>query len=58
VIIGTADYTATAGTMVFNGIALGTIAALVIYHGLTWLGRLRGGIEPPATPAFIEGDEN
>jgi uracil-xanthine permease len=43
VIVGTADYTATAGSMVFNGIALGTIAALVIYHGLTWIGRLRGG---------------
>lgn len=58
VIVGTADFTATAGTMIFNGIALGTIAALVIYHGLTWLARLRGGVEAPATPAFIEGDEN
>ena len=57
VIIGTADYTATAGSMVFNGIALGTVAALVIYHGLTWLARLRGGVEAPATPAFIDGDE-
>jgi len=57
-IVGTADFTAHAGTMLFNGIALGTIAALVIYHGLTWLSRLRGTTEAPATPAFIEGDEN
>ena len=58
VIVGTADYTATAGSMVFNGIALGTLAALAIYHGLTFISKLRGGIEVPATPAFIEGDED
>ena len=54
-----ADYTAHLGSMLFNGIALGTIAALVIYHGLGWIARLRGGaVETPATPAFIEGDES
>jgi xanthine/uracil permease len=58
-IVGTADFTAHAGTMLFNGIALGTIAALVIYHGLSWIARVRGtAVEAPATPAFIEGDEN
>ena len=57
-IVGTADYTAHLGSMLFNGIALGTIAALVIYHGLSWIVRLRGGVEAPPTPAFIEGDEN
>ncbi len=57
-IVGTADYTAHLGSMLFNGIALGTIAALVIYHGLSWIVRLRGGVETPPTPAFIEGDEN
>jgi xanthine/uracil permease len=58
-IVGTADYTAHLGSMLFNGIALGTIAALVIYHGLGWIARLRGGaVETPATPAFIEGDES
>jgi len=56
-IVGTADYTAHMGSMLFNGIALGTIAALVIYHGLSWIARLRGTSEVPATPAFIEGDE-
>jgi uracil-xanthine permease len=41
-IIGIADYTFTAGTLSFNGIALGTVAAIVIYHLMTWLSRVRG----------------
>lgn len=40
-IIGIADFTFTAGTLSFNGIALGTIAAIVIYHLMTWVGRVR-----------------
>ncbi|WP_062517776.1 uracil-xanthine permease family protein [Demequina gelatinilytica] len=56
-IIGTADFTATAGDMVFNGIALGAIAALAIYHGLGWISR-RAGTHAVASPAFIEGDED
>ncbi|MDY7543204.1 MULTISPECIES: uracil-xanthine permease family protein [unclassified Cryobacterium] len=40
-IIGIADYTFTAGTLSFNGIALGTVAAIVIYHVMTVIGRLR-----------------
>ncbi|WP_062389796.1 uracil-xanthine permease family protein [Demequina iriomotensis] len=56
-IVGTADFTATAGTMVFNGIALGALAALAIYHGLGWIGR-RAGTHAVASPAFIEGDED
>ncbi len=56
-IIGTADYTAQWGTMVFNGIALGTIAALVIYHGLSWVAKVRGTQDqPPTTPALVEAD--
>ncbi|WP_084125352.1 uracil-xanthine permease family protein [Demequina sp. NBRC 110054] len=41
-IVGTADFTATAGSMVFNGIALGSIAALAIFHGLGWIAKVRG----------------
>jgi uracil-xanthine permease len=41
-IIGIADFTWNAGTLSFNGIALGTIAAIVIYHVMAWLGRVRG----------------
>ncbi len=56
-IIGTADYVAVWGKMTFNGIALGTIAALVIYHGLSWLAQKRGTQEtPPTAPALVEAD--
>ncbi|TFC92757.1 MULTISPECIES: solute carrier family 23 protein [Cryobacterium] len=41
-IIGIADYTFSAGTLSFNGIALGTVAAIVIYHLMTWVARVRG----------------
>ena len=40
-IIGIADYTFSAGTLTFNGIALGTVAAIVIYHSMTWVARVR-----------------
>ncbi|MET0713612.1 MAG: solute carrier family 23 protein, partial [Mycetocola sp.] len=41
-IIGIANYTWQFGDVIFNGIALGTIAAIVIYHVMNALGRLRG----------------
>ena len=41
-IVGTADFTAHAGSMTFNGIALGSIAALAIFHILGWVARRRG----------------
>ncbi|MGU3651915.1 uracil-xanthine permease family protein [Mycolicibacterium sp. A43C] len=37
-IIGIADFTWQAGSLTFTGIALGSIAALVVYHGMTLLG--------------------
>jgi uracil-xanthine permease len=50
VIMGTADYTAQLGSdMLFGGIALGTLAALVIYHGLGWIARLRNNADIPET---------
>ncbi|TGD89070.1 nitrate reductase [Mycolicibacterium sp. CH28] len=42
-IIGIADFTWTIGSLTFSGIALGSIAALVVYHGMRGLGVLRGG---------------
>ncbi|BBX10194.1 uracil-xanthine permease family protein [Mycolicibacterium aichiense] len=42
-IIGIADFTWKIGNLTFTGIALGSIAALVIYHGMRALGVLRGG---------------
>jgi uracil-xanthine permease len=37
-IIGIADFTWQAGALTFTGIALGSIAALVVYHGMRLLG--------------------
>ncbi len=47
-IIGIANFTWQAGTLTFTGIALGSIAALVIYHGMRGLTALRGGARHPA----------
>ncbi|SMG25884.1 uracil-xanthine permease family protein [Agreia pratensis] len=41
-IIGIADFTMNLGSVSFNGIALGTVAAIVIYHAMTAVARLRG----------------
>lgn len=41
-IIGIADFTWQIGDLIFTGIALGSIAALVVYHGMRGLGALRG----------------
>lgn len=40
-IIGIGDLTLSAGSMTFTGIALGTIAAVVVYHGMRAIQRLR-----------------
>ncbi len=42
-IIGIADFTWQAGPLTFTGIALGSVAALVIYHGMRGLTTIRGG---------------
>ena len=57
-IIGIADFTWQIGTLTFTGIALGSIAALVIYHGMRLLGVLRGGaVNDPAQPtAPVDGE--
>ncbi|MFC7550602.1 uracil-xanthine permease family protein [Plantactinospora sp. GCM10030261] len=43
VIIGAADYTLSAGDLSFNGIALGSAAAIVVYHVMRLVVRLREG---------------
>ena len=40
-IVGIANFTFEFGSVIFNGIALGTIAAIVIFHLMTLLTRLR-----------------
>jgi len=48
-IIGIADFTLELGPLVFNGIALGSIAAIIVYHLMSGISRLRG-LGEPATP--------
>ncbi|WP_053352288.1 MULTISPECIES: uracil-xanthine permease family protein [Leucobacter] len=42
-IVGIADFGLQIGSVVFNGIALGTIAAVLVYHVMRGLAKLRGG---------------
>ena len=50
-IIGIADFTWTAGDLTFTGIALGSIAALLVYHGMRLLGwRSRSASTEPVEP--------
>ncbi len=51
-IIGIADFTWQAGSLTFTGIALGSIAALLVYHGMRLLG-FRQDREALAGPRFI-----
>jgi NCS2 family nucleobase:cation symporter-2 len=44
-IIGIGDLTLSAGSMTFTGIALGTIAAVVLHHGMRGLEHIRAGRE-------------
>ncbi|CAN5686673.1 solute carrier family 23 protein [soil metagenome] len=57
-IIGIADFTWQIGTLTFTGIALGSIAALVVYHGMRLLGVLRGGAvtDAPHPAAPVDGE--
>ncbi|WP_422934894.1 uracil-xanthine permease family protein [Sinomonas sp. P47F7] len=48
-IVGIADYTWTVGQLSFAGIALGSAAALLVYHGMTALARWRGTVREPET---------
>ena len=49
-IVGIADFTVQYGSVVFNGIALGTIAAIGVYHLMRVLAKLRGGEMQVADP--------
>lgn len=57
-IIGIADFGWQIGSLTFTGIALGSIAALVVYHGMRLLGVLRGGAvtDPPRPTAPLDSD--
>lgn len=50
-IVAIADYTWVVGSMSFAGIALGSGAAIGIYHGMRWISRLRGTNLEASSPA-------
>ena len=50
-VVAIADYTWHWGDMTFSGIALGSGAAIVIYHAMRWVSRRRGTTLEQASPA-------
>ncbi|MCA5894335.1 NCS2 family nucleobase:cation symporter [Isoptericola sp. NEAU-Y5] len=52
-VIGIANFMWVAGELTFEGIALGTASALVIYHGMRAISRWRGTSAEPASPASV-----
>jgi uracil-xanthine permease len=52
-VVGAADYTLTAGKLSLNGIALGTLAAVVGHLVMRTIGRRTGVSEPLADPASL-----
>ncbi len=56
-IIGIANYSWAAGELRFEGIALGTAAAIGLYHLMRAVARWRGTHDEPATPASVPGGE-
>ena len=56
-VIGIADFTWTWGKLTFTGIALGTAAAIGIYHLMRVIARWRGTSYEPASPASAPGGD-
>jgi uracil-xanthine permease len=56
-IIGVANFTWTVGDLQFAGIALGTAAAIGVYHLMRVVARWRGTSVEPATPASVPGGD-
>lgn len=54
-IVGIADYTWKVGDLAFAGIALGSAAALVVFHGMSALARWRGTATDDATEPAVRG---
>ncbi|WP_099332476.1 uracil-xanthine permease family protein [Actinomyces minihominis] len=50
-IVGIANFTWAPGGMVFEGIALGSISAIVVYHVMRWISKARGTNLEAASPA-------
>jgi xanthine/uracil permease len=56
-VVGIANFTWAVGDLTFEGIALGTAAALVIYHLMRTVARWRGTTQEPASPASAPGGD-
>ncbi|HWS57008.1 MAG TPA: solute carrier family 23 protein [Actinotalea sp.] len=52
-VVGIANYTWVVGEVRFEGIALGTAAAIIIYHLMRTVARWRGTHDEPVSPAFV-----
>lgn len=52
-IVGIANYTWVVGELRFEGIALGTAAALGVYHLMRWIAKWRGTSAEAASPASM-----
>ncbi|MGC5615359.1 uracil-xanthine permease family protein [Georgenia sp. Z1491] len=50
-VIGIANFTLVIGDMTFEGIALGSFATLIVYHGMRLIAWLRGTHQESASPA-------
>ncbi len=50
-VLGIANYTLVVGGLEFNGIALGSAAALIVYHVMRAIARARGTSQEAASPA-------
>lgn len=55
-IVGIADFGMQLGDVVFNGIALGTLAAVAVYHLMRWVSKLRGGEVDIDSPVVTGGE--
>lgn len=53
-VVGIANFTFAAGDVTFNGIAIGSIACLVLYHGLKAIGKRRGTLVNVDESTFAE----
>lgn len=56
-VIGIANFSFTWGDLQFEGIALGTAAAIGLYHAMRLLARWRGTTFEPASPASAPGGD-
>lgn len=54
-VVGIANYTWAVGDLTFEGIALGTAAAIGVYHVMRGVARWRGTSQEPASPASVPG---